>query len=132
MENVVRKTQSNEGNQLSLSEIAGQLLSDVQQLIRQEAELIRTDIANDLNEKRIRYQKVAWGVYTALLGQVAISIALAFFLNEVAGLPYWASFGLVGGGLAAAGYFAAAPKKEEKKEYDNEKYGITRTASGTN
>jgi len=130
MENLARKSEKD----FSWAEIAGQLMTDVQTLIRQESALLRADISNELNEKRIRFQKVAFGVFSGLLGQIGLAIALVFFLNEVAGLPLWASFGLVGGGLATAGYFLAmAPKKEEeKKDYDNAKYGITRTASGTN
>lgn len=89
-------------NDRSLGDLFGDLTREITTLVRQEIQLARTE----MSEKASRIGKdvgmIAAGGAFAYLGLMAI-LATVIILIAQAGLPWWASTLLVGGGVVLLG-----------------------------
>lgn len=110
MANVLRK----EEPEFSLSATIGQLLTDLQNLLRQEAALLRAEIKQDVKKSAVEAKKVVAGLAAFALAGIWLAIALVYVLHEAAGLPLWASFGIIGLTLVATGITLLSTR--EKRE----------------
>lgn len=87
----------------SVAHLVSGIIDDAQRLMVQHAELLKADIRKDLRDaKEAGY---SMGIGGALLGGggLMLLIMAAMLLYELAHLPLWGSFGIVGGVLALAG-----------------------------
>lgn len=93
----------------SIPVIVGDIVGDIQKLIRQEALLIKRDIL----------QKTAT-VFILLFGGFWLTLFIAFFLIDVAGLPIWSSCAIVGLLLCGCGAYGIINKKyKQEKIHEN-------------
>jgi hypothetical protein len=87
----------------SLATLVGGIISDVQQLVKQEIALARREMTDELNKTKEAAISIAIGGGVALLGVLLLCLMLVYLLVDVAGLSHWLSFLIVGGGLLIIG-----------------------------
>lgn len=86
----------------TVTELVSGILSDVQTLARQQLDMLKAEIREDMN--RTKQAMVYGGVGIALLtvGGIALVFALVYVLRDLAGLPEWGAWSIFAGlGLAA-------------------------------
>src|SRR4051812_42860621 len=98
-----------------LSTLAADLIHDGQKLVRKEVQLLRHNVTKELQEMAQAVQRAGAGIYLTLLGVTALAVSVAYLLIEVAGLPTWGSFLIVGGIMSVVGlslyYWNDSPSK---------------------
>jgi hypothetical protein len=87
----------------SVSSLLGGIVSDLQTLIRQEVALAKTEMIREWDKAKTAAGAMAAGAAVLALGAVLLCLTVVSVLREVAGLPWWASFLIVGGVLAGLG-----------------------------
>jgi hypothetical protein len=90
--------------QPTLSELVSGILSDAQRLFRQQVDMVRAEVKEDLRKTRQAAQYLGIGVGIATLGLIHLTVAAVYLLNYLApDLPLWACWAIVGGVAAVAG-----------------------------
>ena len=100
----------------SMASLLGGIASDIQTLVRQEITLAKTEMLREWDKAKTAAGSMAAGAAVLALGGVLLGIAVVCVLHEVALLPWWASFLLVGGVLAVLGavmYYTGRNKAAE-------------------
>jgi len=92
----------------SLQFLLGGIVSDIRQLLRQEIQLARYELYDEWRKLRIVLCCVAIGVVFLASSVLPLGFALVYVLHDLVGLPQWASFAIVGGGLFLLGSIALA------------------------
>jgi protein-S-isoprenylcysteine O-methyltransferase Ste14 len=87
----------------SMSSLLGGIVGDLQTLIRQEVALARTEIQREWDKAKTAAGAMAVGAAVLAVGGLFLCLAVVAVLHEVAGLPWWASFLIVGGVFAGLG-----------------------------
>ena len=87
----------------SVASLLGGIVSDLQTLIRQEVTLAKTEAVREWDKAKTAAGALAWGVATLAVGGLLLLLTVVSVLHEVAGLPWWASFLIVGGVLTSLG-----------------------------
>jgi len=95
----------------SLSSLVGGIVSDVQDLVKQQLQLTRHEIEDDLRKARDAAALFALGVGVCLLSAISFCLMLAHLLHwltgpqglDPAGFPLWACHGVVGATLVVIG-----------------------------
>jgi uncharacterized membrane protein YqjE len=87
----------------SMAALLGGIVGDIQTLIRQEITLAKVEIQKEWDKAKSAAGSMMVGAVVLALGTVLLSVAVVCVLHEVAALPWWASFLIVGGVLAAVG-----------------------------
>jgi hypothetical protein len=88
--------------QPSMTALVSGIVNDLQQLIRHELQLARTEVKQEWDKAKSAAAAMAAGVGLLLLGV----FMLCFFvvhLIVISNIPLWGSFGIVGGILAVLG-----------------------------
>jgi CHASE3 domain sensor protein len=88
-----------------MSSLVGGIVTDAQQLIRQELLLARREIQQEVAKVKTAIVSLAAGAFCAVLGVILLSVMVALLISWLTGdrCPLWASFGIVGGILAILG-----------------------------
>jgi hypothetical protein len=99
----------------SMSSLVGGIVTDAQQLIRQEMLLARQEIQQEVDKAKSAAASFGAAVVLLALAGILLSFLIVYALHEGAGLSLWASFLIVGGVLAIVGgsLFAIAKNKAE-------------------
>jgi len=84
----------------SLTALVGGIVNDVQQLIRQELQLARTEVKQEWDKTKAAAVSLAVGAGMAAVAGLMLCHMVVYILREEAGLPVWGSYGIVGGVLA--------------------------------
>lgn len=100
MENLSRRT----ADERSISALFGELSQDVALLVRQEAQLARTEMQQKLSRVTTDLVSLATGGVVALVGGLALTAALILLLVDPVGVEPWLAALLVGALLAIAGW----------------------------
>src|SRR5262249_19712770 len=88
---------------LNLTDLVGRIPGDAGTLIGQQIELLTTEVRQELRQAAgAAGRMAAGGGLTAVAGLMS-GLMLAHLLHKATGLPLWASYGAVAGGLGAAG-----------------------------
>src|SRR5262245_4986260 len=95
----------------SMTSLLSGIIDDVQVLIKQQGELIRSEIKHDFQKTRIAVSSIGVGVGIAGLGVILLGVMVAYLLHwrtapaghDPAGIPLWGCFGIVGGALSLLG-----------------------------
>ncbi len=87
----------------SMSALVGGIISDAQQLIRQELMLARRELQDEVKKAKTAAISFAVGAFVALVGSALLCLMVVYFLNWATNLPLWGCFGIVGGLLALLG-----------------------------
>jgi hypothetical protein len=88
----------------SLGELFGELSEDVGLLLRQEAQLAKTEMQQKLSRVTTDLVALASGGVVALVGTLALTSAVILLLIDPVGLKPWLAALLVGALLAVAGW----------------------------
>jgi hypothetical protein len=84
----------------SLTALVGGIVNDLQQLIRQELQLARTEVKQEVDKAKAAAVSLAAGAGMACVAGLMLCHMVVYILHEVAELPVWGSYGIVGGALA--------------------------------
>jgi len=97
-------TNLQDSSEQSLTSIVSGIISDFQELIKQQMDLLKTEVAADLRKTKEGAAALAFGGAALFLGGALLCVALVQLLIAfVPGLPPWAAYLLVGGLVAAIG-----------------------------
>jgi len=81
-----------------LADLVSGIVSDVQQLLKQQLLMFRQEFEEDARKTREATTIMAAGATVALAGMIVFCIGLAYLLNWAApSLPLWACFAIIGG-----------------------------------
>jgi protein-S-isoprenylcysteine O-methyltransferase Ste14 len=97
----------------SMASLLGGIVSDIQALVRQEITLAKTEMIREWDKAKTAAGSMAAGAAILALGGFLLCLAIVSVLHELAGLPWWASFLIVGGvftGLGAVLFFTGRNK----------------------
>ncbi len=102
----------------SVGELFGQLTQDLALLVRQEAQLAKTEMQTKVSRATSNLVSLATGGIVALIGALALTAALILLLVDPVGLDPWLAALLVGVVLAGVGYFMLQGGLRELKQID--------------
>jgi hypothetical protein len=102
----------------SVGELFGQLTQDLGLLVRQEAQLAKTEIQGKVTRATSNLVSLAAGGVVALIGALALTAALILLLVDPVGLDPWLAALLVGAVLAGIGYFMLQGGLRDLKQID--------------
>jgi len=88
----------------SIGQLFGQLTQDMGLLVRQEAQLAKSEVQQKISRAMRDLVSLATGGVVVLLGALALTAALILILAGPVGMSPWLSALLVGVALAAVGY----------------------------
>ncbi len=108
----------------SVTSLLGGIVSDFQDLVKQQMALTRHEIVTDIRKGKEAASLLAAGMAITVLGVFALCMMLAHLLHWLATpagaaagdpsyLPLWASFGLVGGAFVIGGGFTVMAGKKK-------------------
>jgi len=87
----------------SVTQLVSGIVSDAQELIKQQLALFRTELKDDFRKTKEASILLAIGTVCAAVGAFLLLNMVVFVLHEAAGLSLWASYAIVGGLVAAVG-----------------------------
>jgi hypothetical protein len=87
----------------NLSELGKSILGDVEKLIGQQFSLIRRELVDELEKALSAGLSIGGGAGATAVGGTLGVLAVVHLVHQVAGLPLWLCYALVGGALAATG-----------------------------
>jgi hypothetical protein len=87
----------------SMASLVAGIITDAERLVRQEIALARREMQTELDKAKVASISLSAGAGLAMFGAIFLGLFVVFLLNEVAGLPLWASFLIVGGVVAIVG-----------------------------
>jgi uncharacterized membrane protein YqjE len=87
----------------SLTALMRGILDDIRTLVREELELARVEVRQELGKLRLLIATLAVGGITLGLGGLVLLFALSFGAAYLFGWPTWAGFGLIGLIMTVAG-----------------------------
>jgi protein-S-isoprenylcysteine O-methyltransferase Ste14 len=87
----------------SMTSLLGGIVSDIQTLIRQEVALAKTEMLREWDKAKTAAGAMAVGAAVLALGGLFLCLTVVALFHEVLGLPWWASFLIVGGVFAGLG-----------------------------
>jgi hypothetical protein len=87
----------------SMASLLGGIAGDLQTLVRQEITLAKTEMLREWDKAKTAASSMAVGAAVLALGGFFLCVTVVCMLAEVAKLPWWASFLIVGGALAVLG-----------------------------
>jgi hypothetical protein len=106
---------SQEDNQASLAHTVGKIVADTQHLVRQEIELVKTEIKQEAKQGFKTAAGHAAAVALGAFGGVLLTVALIMLLTQ-AGLPFWLSCMVLAVIHLGAALAAFSWAKKEAKE----------------
>jgi hypothetical protein len=86
-----------------ISTLLGEIVDDGQDLVRQQIELLRSEIKEELRQLRSATVMLCIGGAVAALGAVFLCVMLAEWIAAATTIPLWGAYGIVGGGLGLIG-----------------------------
>jgi hypothetical protein len=91
------------GGEPSVASLLSGIVNDAQELIKQQLALFKHEVRQDLARTREIAVSLAVAAPLLLFGTLLLCVMLVALLAEVAGLPWWGSFGIIGGALFVIG-----------------------------
>lgn len=102
----------------SIGELFGQLTQDLGLLVRQEAQLAKTEVQAKVSRATGDLVSLATGGIVALIGALALTAALILLLVDPIGLKPWLAALLVGAVMAGIGYVMLKGGLRDLKQID--------------
>jgi hypothetical protein len=102
----------------SIGELFGQLTQDLGLLVRQEAQLAKTEVQAKVTRATGDLVSLAAGGIVALIGALALTAAVIMLLVDPVGLKPWLAALLVGAVMAGIGYFMLKGGLRDLKQID--------------
>jgi hypothetical protein len=102
----------------SVGELFGQLTQDLALLVRQEAQLAKTEMQAKVIRATGDLVSLATGGIVALIGALALTAAIILLLVDPVGLTPWVAALLVGAVMAGVGYVMLKGGLRDLKQID--------------
>jgi VIT1/CCC1 family predicted Fe2+/Mn2+ transporter len=102
----------------SIGELFGELSQDVALLVRQEAQLAKTEMQQKLSKVTTDLASLATGGVVALVGGLALTAALILLLVDPIGMKPWLAALLVGAVLGIVGWVLLQRGMKDLKRTD--------------
>jgi len=87
----------------SLSQLVSGIVSDAQTLMSQQLALFKQEVREDFSKTREAVTSLALAGGLLLVGSILLCLMCVYLLHELAHLPLWGSFAIVGGVLTVLG-----------------------------
>jgi hypothetical protein len=87
----------------TVSELVSEIISDAQKLIRQQTDMLTSEVREDFRRSKRAAEFGSIGIVCTTVGALGLITALAYFLHEQFHFAMWASWGIVGGIFLIAG-----------------------------
>src|SRR5947209_8425096 len=87
----------------TLGSLAEGAIEDLEKLVRQNFELLRSELKQELDNARNAAVSMGVGAGVAATGGILGTVGLVHLMHSTTRLPLWACYGLVGGALGAVG-----------------------------
>jgi VIT1/CCC1 family predicted Fe2+/Mn2+ transporter len=107
------ENQLHAGPEPSMSSLVTGIISDAQDLIKQQLDLVKHEIREDVRKAKEAAASLALGLGIATIGGILFCMVPVYLLNELAHWPLWASFLLVGGLMLVVGAVLTYLAKKE-------------------
>jgi len=107
------ENQLHAGPEPSMTSLVSGIITDAQDLIKQQLDLVRHEIQEDVRKAKEAAASLALGLGVAAVGAILFGTMFVYLLHEMAGLPLWASFGIVGGIMLVVGLVLTYLAKKE-------------------
>lgn len=91
------------GNGASLTGLVTGILSDAQDLMKQQVALLRTEIREDFRKTKEAGLTMIGGAICAAVGGLLLCLMVVYLLHWATELPLWGCFAIVGGLLSLVG-----------------------------
>lgn len=102
----------------TLAQLVSDLLDDAKQLLRQELALAKYEIHQEVHKTKVALVSLGIGIGIAAIGGLLLIVMLIHLLNELAGLPLWSCYAIVGGVCAIVGIVLIYRGKYQIAEID--------------
>jgi len=86
-----------------MASLLGGIVSDIQTLVRQEIQLAKAEMLREWDKAKTAAGSLAAGAVLLVVGGFFLCVTVICVLHELAGLPWWASFLIVGGVITLLG-----------------------------
>ena len=107
------------GNEPSLTQLVSGIVTDAQNLLKQQLAMFRTEIKMDVRRTKQALVALICGLAVASVGAILLCFGLVYGLEAlVPQLPLWACFSIVGGVFAAAGGIAFYSAVRQFQEFN--------------
>jgi hypothetical protein len=106
------ENQLHAGPDTSMTSLVTGILSDAQDLIKQQLDLVKHEIREDVRKAKEAAASLALGLGIATVGGLFVCTMLVFLLQKT-GLELWACFGIVGGIMLVVGLFLTYLAKKQ-------------------
>jgi hypothetical protein len=87
----------------TLATLVGGIVSDLQTLVRQELQLARREVQQELDKAKFGVALLGGGLALLVMAVVSLLFMLDYLLKEYTTIPLWGCFGIVGGGFLLLG-----------------------------
>ena len=87
----------------TVTELVSGILADVQKLARQQLDMLKAEIREDMDRTKRALMFGGIGVAMLTVGGIALVFALVYLLRDVAGLPEWGAWTIFAVVCTAAG-----------------------------
>lgn len=104
--------QLHEGQDASVTALVTGIISDAQTLFKQQLDLVKHEIREDVSKAKEAAASLALGFGLAAVGGLFVCTMLVFLLQKT-GLDLWACFGIVGGVMLVVGLVLTYLAKKE-------------------
>jgi hypothetical protein len=92
------------GSEASMTQLVSGIITDTQELIKQQIALLRHEVQEDLRKTKEASFSLIWGVGITLLGSVLVSLMLVHVVSwALPELHLWVCYGIVGAPIAVLG-----------------------------
>jgi hypothetical protein len=102
----------------NLTAAAEGTVSDLQKLIAQHFDLLRSEMKQGLTDAKDAAVSISTGAGSIALAGALGTLAVVHLLQRITRLPLWACYGLVAGGLGAAGTGMVCRGARQAREVD--------------
>jgi VIT1/CCC1 family predicted Fe2+/Mn2+ transporter len=107
------ENQLHAGPEPSMTSLVSGIITDAQDLIKQQLDLVRHEIREDVRKAKEAAASLALGLGIAIVGGILLCTMFVYLLHEEAGLRLWASFAIVGGVMLVIGLVLTYLAKKE-------------------
>jgi hypothetical protein len=89
--------------QATVTELVSGIIGDVQKLARQQMDMLKAEVKEDMNRSKQALMLGGIGVAMLTVGGIALVFGLVYLLRDQAGLPEWGAWMIFAGICLAAG-----------------------------
>lgn len=87
----------------SVAALLAGIVNDAQELIKQQLVLFKHEVRQDIERTKEIALSLVLALPFMLVGGLLLCLMLVALIHEVGGLPWWGSFGIIGGALLVIG-----------------------------